>query len=262
MKKTVVSFSGGMDSTGLLIYLLYNNFDIKAISFNYGQKHLIEIEKAKQLISYLNSKGYKINHNIIELKGLSSLLNSNLVSGGKEVPEGHYEDENMKKTVVPNRNKIMSSIVQSIALSWANLTDTEVSIAMGIHSGDHEIYPDCRKEFRDADYNAFKLGNWGSEKVYTCTPFLEYDKYYILKSSLKYCKALKLDFNEVFKRTNTSYKPIKGNSDYKSASSIERIEAFIKLGIEDPVQYADEKGLVDWSVAKNHALKILNKGEK
>ena len=83
------------------------------------------------------------------------MLNSALVEGGDEVPEGHYEQENMKETVVPNRNKIFSSLIQAVALSIANEKNTEVHIAMGIHAGDHAIYPDCRQEFRDADYTAF-----------------------------------------------------------------------------------------------------------
>jgi 7-cyano-7-deazaguanine synthase len=263
MKKAVLSFSGGMDSTGVLLKLLTADVEIKAISFDYGQKHLIEIKKAKQLVSYINKNcKCSLDHTVIKLQGLSKLLNSNLVRGGKEVPEGHYRDSNMRMTVVPNRNKVMSSIIQSIALSWANFTQEEVFIAMGIHSGDHEIYPDCRKEFRDADYKAFKLGNWEAEKVKLYTPFLNLNKFSILNQSLNMCHLLKINFNEVFKRTNTSYKPINDYSDYKSASSIERIEAFINLGIPDPIQYADETGPVDWVVAKNHALTVLQEGAK
>jgi 7-cyano-7-deazaguanine synthase len=74
-----------------------------------------------------------------------------------EVPEGHYAEENMKATVVPNRNKIFSSIIQAVALSIAESKDCNVDIAMGIHAGDHSIYPDCRQEFRDIDYEAFFL---------------------------------------------------------------------------------------------------------
>ena len=74
--------------------------------------------------------------------------------GGDDVPEGHYENDNMKETVVPNRNKIFSSIIQAVALSIANEKDA-CDIALGIHAGDHAVYPDCRQEFRDADYQAF-----------------------------------------------------------------------------------------------------------
>ena len=262
MKRAVLSFSGGMDSTGVLLKLLALKCKVMAISFDYGQKHLLEIYKAKLLIEYFKKNNIKVDHHIIKINGLAHLLNSSLIENGDEVPEGHYEDSNMKETVVPNRNKIMVSIIQSIALSWANSTEDEVFIAMGIHSGDHAIYPDCRKEFRDADFKAFKEGNWNSNLVKLYTPFIDLDKFSILKESRINCKLLNVKFNEVFLRTNTSYKPIGDYSDYKSASSIERIEAFIKLGIPDPVPYADESGSVDWATAKNHAINILHKGEK
>ena len=210
-----------------------------------------------------------VRHQIIKLDGLAQLLNSSLVEGGSEVPEGHYAAENMKDTVVPNRNKIFSSIIQAVALSIADKNNTECAIAMGIHAGDHAIYPDCRQEFRDADFEAFKIGNWGSEKVYHYTPYLDTDKFGILQDGEKCCDQLGLDFNEVYKRTNTSYKPIfipyethafkggKWYSDYKSASSVERVEAFIKLDRPDPVPYADETGPVSWETAVEHVKQIL-----
>ena len=266
MKQAVLSLSGGMDSSTLLLHLLANDYQVTALSFDYGQKHRVELERAQQLVDYLNSnfseknhrgddwgKYYPITYQVIKLDGLSQLLNSALVEGGDEVPEGHYEGDNMKATVVPNRNKIFSSIIQSVALSIANETGDEVKIAMGIHAGDHEIYPDCRQEFRDADYKAFCEGNWEAEKVSSYTPYLDGDKFDILKDGEKCCEKLGVDFNEVYKRTNTSYKPdAQGRSDYKSASSVERIEAFIKLGRPDPVEYID-----GWETAKIHAEKLL-----
>ena len=201
-----------------------------------------------------------------KLDGLSELLNSALVTGGEEVPEGHYAEENMKATVVPNRNKIFSSIIQAVALSIAEQKNTECAIAMGIHSGDHAIYPDCRQEFRDIDFEAFKAGNWGAEKVYHYTPYLNGDKYSILEDGNKCLGELGLDFNEVYYRTNTSYKPIYHNlkwySDYKSASSVERVEAFMKLGKPDPVAYADETGPVSWETVVKHVETILNNHNK
>ena len=267
MKQAVLSLSGGMDSSTLLLHLLANDYKVTALSFDYGQKHKVELERAQQLVDYLNSnsKKYqnfeKITYQVIKLDGLPELLNSALVTGGDEVPEGHYEQSNMKATVVPNRNKIFSSIIQSVALSIANETESLVKIAMGIHAGDHEIYPDCRQEFRDADYKAFAEGNWDSERVLSYTPYLEGDKFDILKDGEVCCEKLGIDFDEVYKRTNTSYKPIftsnKWYSDYKSASSVERIEAFIKLGRPDPVEYADEKGPVDWETAKIYVEQCL-----
>jgi 7-cyano-7-deazaguanine synthase len=114
----------------------------------------------------------------------------------------------MKATVVPNRNKIFASITQAVALSVANRTGETCDIAMGIHAGDHAIYPDCRQEFRDADDAAFRMGNWDAERVGYFTPYLEGDKFTILQDGEVLCKELGLDFDEVYSRTNTSYKPI------------------------------------------------------
>lgn len=258
-KQAVLSLSGGMDSSTLLLHLLANGYKVTALSFDYGQKHRVELERAQQLVDYLKANDIYIRYQVIKLDGLTSLLNSALVTGGDEVPEGHYAEDNMKATVVPNRNKIFSSLVQSVALSIANETEQDTFISLGIHAGDHAIYPDCRQEFRDADHDAFLIGNWDAERVKFYTPYLEGDKFTILQDGEKACDTLGLDFDEVYKRTNTSYKPFpSGNSDYKSASSVERIEAFIALGRPDPVQYEDETGPVDWEVAKAHAEEVLS----
>jgi 7-cyano-7-deazaguanine synthase len=282
-KHVVVSLSGGMDSSTLLLRCLKEYDTVTAISFDYGQKHRVELDRAQSLVDYIND-GYdseaenipylKINYRQIQLNGLADLLNSALVTGGEEVPEGHYAEENMKATVVPNRNKIFASITQAIALSIAEKTGEQCDIAMGIHAGDHAIYPDCRQEFRDADDAAFRIGNWGSEKVGYFTPYLEGDKFTILQDGEALCSELCLEFDEVYKRTNTSYKPIYHSflytndkdeiiecsdwfSDYKSASSVERVEAFIKLGRKDPVGYADETGPVNWEHVVNEVTKVL-----
>jgi len=169
-KQAVLSLSGGMDSSTVLLHLLANGYEVTALSFDYGQKHRVELERAQALVDYLNDNGQNVKYGCIKLDGLAPLLNSALVEGGDEVPEGHYEQENMKETVVPNRNKIFSSLIQAVALSIANEKNTEVDIAMGIHAGDHAIYPDCRQEFRDADYTAFTEGNWDAERVRYVTP--------------------------------------------------------------------------------------------
>jgi 7-cyano-7-deazaguanine synthase len=295
-KQAVLSLSGGMDSSTLLLHLLANGYEVTALSFDYGQKHSIELDRAKELVNYLNQTRYQnnrapgplqgskedyspIKYQVIKLDGLSQLLNSALVTGGDEVPEGHYAEENMKATVVPNRNKIFSSIIQAVALSIAESKNTDVHIAMGIHAGDHAIYPDCRQEFRDIDYEAFVAGNWGAEKVQYYTPYLDGDKFSILEDGLKCCETLGLDFDEVYKRTNTSYKPIKlkvyyhldnGDleeyeewfSDFKSASSVERVEAFLKLGRRDPLNYADEFGPVTWEYVKEYVSSVLDEHAK
>jgi 7-cyano-7-deazaguanine synthase len=275
MKQAVLSLSGGMDSSSLLLHLLAKGYKVTALGFDYGQKHKVELQRAAALVDYINDiwsanhppfdndKNYQwhpITHQIIKLDGLSELLNSALVEGGQDVPEGHYEQDNMKETVVPNRNKIFSSLIQAVALSIATKDKKQpVEIAMGIHAGDHAIYPDCRQEFRDADFEAFKAGNWDSELVSVTTPYLHENKFTILEDGQRSCDILGLDFDEVYKRTNTSYKPYpSGNSDYKSAASVERIEAFIRLGRPDPVQYEDETGPVTWEVAKAHVTRVLS----
>jgi 7-cyano-7-deazaguanine synthase len=284
MKQAVLSLSGGMDSSSLLLHLLAKGYKVTALGFDYGQKHKVELQRAAALVDYINDvwsanhppfdndKNYSwhpVTHQIIKLDGLSELLNSALVEGGQDVPEGHYEQDNMKETVVPNRNKIFSSLIQAVALSIATRGEKQdVAIAMGIHAGDHAIYPDCRQEFRDEDFEAFKVGNWDSEYVYHYTPYLDTDKFGILKDGLAACNTLGFDFDEVYKRTNTSYKPIKLTddiwlSDYKSAASVERVEAFIKLGRPDPVQYGEllpEGGIrtVKWEEVKESVQKVLD----
>jgi len=274
-KHCVISLSGGMDSSTLLLRALKDYDTCTAISFDYGQKHRVELERAQQLVDYVNGnptrvfnirenmEGYselysEVNYRQIKLDGLADLLDSALVEGGDDVPEGHYENDNMKETVVPNRNKIFASITQAVALSVANRTGETCDIALGVHAGDFEVYPDCRQEFRDADDKAFREGNWNAEKVGYFTPYIKGNKFTILQDGEKLVEELGLSFDEVYKRTNTSYKPYpSGNSDYKSASSVERIEAFIALGRKDPVIYEDESGVVDYEVAEAHVKQIL-----
>jgi len=262
-KHAVVSLSGGMDSSTLLLKCLDKFETVTALSFDYGQKHKVELKRAKALVDYLKRNGHNVTYEVIKLDGLVKLLDSALIEGGDEVPEGHYAAENMKATVVPNRNKIFASITQAVALSVANRTEESTSIALGIHAGDHDIYPDCRQEFRDADDHAFREGNWDAERVGYYTPYLKGDKFTILQDGELLCKILGIDFDEVYARTNTSYKPTpEGWSDYKSASSVERIEAFIKLGRPDPVQYADETGAVDYETARIYVEQVLAEYEK
>jgi 7-cyano-7-deazaguanine synthase len=288
----VISLSGGMDSSTLLLHLLSNEYECTCISFDYGQKHKVELERATELVEYLNTikntiveNGdkpiyYPVTHQIIKLDGLSNLLVSGLVDNDSmEMKKGHYAHENALTTVVPNRNAIFSSITYAVALSIVKRTGEPCKIALGTHMGDFDnnkqsgIYPDCSEEFRQAIEHAFKIGNWDSDKVDYYAPYNITDKTGVLKDGIKCCEKLGLDYKEIYKRTNTSYAPIyvggfdsmnnplpgynQWYSDYKSGSSIERIISFIKLGLEDPVQYVEDNGeFVLWEFVKNYALKI------
>ena len=261
-KHAVVSLSGGMDSSTLLLRCLENFETVTALSFDYGQKHRVELKRARALVDYLKAQGHNVTYEVIKLDGLTQLLDSALVEGGEEVPEGHYAEDNMKATVVPNRNKIFASITQAVALSVANRTEENTVIALGIHAGDHAIYPDCRQEFRDADDHAFRMGNWDAERVGYYTPYLEGDKFTILQDGERLCDVLNIDFDAVYSRTNTSYKPTpEGWSDYRSASSVERVEAFIKLGRPDPVVYGENGEIVPWETVKAHVEQVLEEFE-
>ena len=235
-----MSLSGGMDSTSVLIRLINEGYKIDCLSFNYGQKHVIEIEKAIENIAYLSRKGYQIKHQIIDMTSAMSIFHSSLTNEEIIVPEGHYEETQMKSTVVPNRNAIFSSIIYGYALSIVAKEDVNVKIALGVHSGDHAIYPDCRPEFYQSLETSFRLGNWDSERVDFYLPYVNGDKVTILNDAMKSCQELGIDFDTIFSNTITSYNPDnEGRSSGKSGSDIERILAFNKVGRRDPIEYIE-----------------------
>ena len=235
-----MSLSGGMDSTSVLIRLINEGYQIDCLSFNYGQKHVVEIEKAIENIAYLGEKGYQIKHQIIDLTSAMSIFHSSLTNEEIIIPEGHYEEAQMKSTVVPNRNAIFSSIIYGYALSIIAKEDTNVKIALGVHSGDHAIYPDCRPEFYQSLESSFRLGNWNSERVDFYLPYVNGDKVTILNDAMKSCQELGIDFDTIFSNTITSYNPDnEGRSSGKSGSDIERILAFHKIGRRDPIEYIE-----------------------
>jgi len=235
-----MSLSGGMDSTALLMRMLANGYNISCLSYDYGQKHSLEISRAKANIEYLRNNGITVEHQVIDLKSAMSTLISALTSDEISVPEGHYESEQMMQTVVPNRNAIFSSILYGHALSISNSEQTDVTIALGVHSGDHEIYPDCRPEFYRVLEKAFSVGNWGSERISFHLPYIDGNKATILVDAIDSIESLDLDFETVFSNTNTSYNPDDmGRSSGKSGSDVERILAFHEIGREDPVQYVE-----------------------
>ena len=246
-----MALSGGMDSTSLLLRLIREGNSVYTIGFNYGQKHIVELERAEQNIAYLENNGYKVIHKVVDLSTLMSMFSGSLTSK-EEVPTGHYEEEQMKSTVVPNRNAIFSSIIYGYALSLSNELSTNVSISLGVHSGDHAIYPDCRPEFYKILNHAFEIGNWDAENVSLELPYIDGDKESILQDAIVSCDVLKLDFDTIFANTNTSYDPDElGRSSGKTGSDIERILAFHAIGRKDPVEYQD-----DWSTVLSHALAI------
>ena len=235
-----MSLSGGMDSTSVLIRLINEGYKIDCLSFNYGQKHVIEIEKAIENIAYLSREGYQVKHQIIDLTSAMSIFHSSLTNKEIIVPEGHYEETQMKSTVVPNRNAIFSSIIYGYALSIVAKEDINVKIALGVHSGDHAIYPDCRPEFYQSLETSFRLGNWDSERVDFYLPYINGDKVTILNDAMKSCQELGIDFDTIFSNTITSYNPDnEGRSSGKSGSDIERILAFHKIGRRDPIEYIE-----------------------
>ena len=254
-KVAALCLSGGMDSTSLLLKLLKKNYKIFAISYDYGQKHKIEIQKAKKNIQYLQSKNYNINHKIIDLSDCVKLLSSSITSSDIDIPEGHYEEENMKSTFVPNRNAIFSSILYGYAITLSKQLNKKIVISLGVHSGDHAIYPDCREGFYKKLFDSFTEGNWDSDKVELILPYLQLDKSQILLDAEKSCQKLNINFTTIFKNTITSYNPNKnGISSGKSGSDIERILAFNKLGLKDPIEYTES-----WDTVLKNAIKVEKK---
>ena len=241
MKKAVISLSGGLDSTCLLLELLSQGYEVRAYGFDYGQKHSIELEKVKKNIKFLQDLGYKVTHQIINLRDCFSDSASSLHQGGEAIPEGDYRDETMKSTVVENRNVIFSAIIYGKALGCANKTQDNVLISLGIHGGDHAIYPDCRPESQEMAKELFRISNWGSERVDYEAPFVNISKSEVLKRGLE--AMSKLGFSEkdrdyVLGNTHSCYNPdSEGRSCGKCGTCVERLEAFEQNGLKDPAPY-------------------------
>ena len=238
--QAVLCLSGGLDSTSLLLHLLATGHQVHAISFDYGQKHRIELDRLGNNLRYLQEAGYPIAHQVLDVSGLGKVFHSALTNEQWDVPHGFYAQENMKQTVVPNRNAIFASIAYGYALSIATRLQAPVKFALGVHSGDHAIYPDCRPDFYAALMRAFELGNWDSHFVELYLPYLHSDKAKILQEAQQSCATLHLDFDTVFRNTWTSYQPdAEGRADGRTGSDVERILAFAALGLVDPVTYRE-----------------------
>jgi 7-cyano-7-deazaguanine synthase len=238
VKRAVVCLSGGMDSTSLLLHLLQRGVQVHGLSFNYGQRHAVELQRLAANIDYLDRSGQAFDWQTIDLRTLQPLLHSALTDPNRSMPLGHYAADNMRETVVPNRNAIFASIAYAWALSLAERTGEQVAFALAVHSGDHAIYPDCRPAFYEALLEAFTRGNWDAQKVHAYLPYLNWDKAQILADGQQAVARLRLDFNQVYGNTCTSYLPdSNGRSHGLTGSDVERILAFHQLGLVDPLEY-------------------------
>ncbi len=229
-KKTVLILSGGMDSSTLLYYLLSEGFDVSCISFNYGQRHVKELHSAKDIAFKAQQKvlpmGLNVHHEIIDLTGFRNCFaGSSQTDPRVEVPKGHYEDESMKATVVPNRNMIMLSIAAAHAISF----DIN-SIAYGAHAGDHAIYPDCRPEFIERMQSALLVCHYTPIRLYV--PFKDMNKVEILETGLQ--------LQVPYELTWTCYEGMELSCGH-CGCCVERLEAF-KLNKErDPLKYENQQ---------------------
>lgn len=218
--QTLAVVSGGLDST-VMAYMLAHYGDLKGIvSFNYGQRHKKELHHAEQSAVRLN-----VPWTVINVAGYGEAVQSALTSGDIKVPAGHYTEESMKATVVPNRNMIMLSMAAGIAVS-----QKLDSIATAVHAGDHAIYPDCRAHFIHALTHAIQIGNEGfiHPSFQILAPFINLTKAEIVKSGV--------EWNVPFEKTWSCYR---GGVYHcgTCATCIERMEAFIVAGVKDPTQY-------------------------
>jgi 7-cyano-7-deazaguanine synthase len=225
-QKIVIGLSGGMDSATLLGTYLEQGLEVICCSFKYGSKHEVyELQAATQIVDFYNSsKKYKhCIHYIIDLRQPFLIFKSNLLKTGEEIPEGHYQEESMRKTVVPGRNLIIASFLAGIAES----IDAKL-IGLGVHAGDHHIYPDCRPGFIASLRNTLRDSTEG--KVHIVTPFLDWTKADILKFGYSFSLPVP------YYLTRTCYKD-QESACGKCGSCRERLEAFEYIGIKDPVNY-------------------------
>jgi 7-cyano-7-deazaguanine synthase len=219
MDQVVVIHSGGMDSTVLLYHLRAEGFDVAALSVDYGQRHRKELERAKEICRLIG-----VHHEIADLSGLTRLLGgSALTNSSVDVPEGHYAEESMKTTVVPNRNMLM----MSVAICWAVARKAQF-VAYGAHAGDHTIYPDCRPEFAAAMDNAARLADWS--EVGVLSPFVEMTKTDIARRGS--------ELGVPFELTWSCYKGEERHCG-RCGTCVERAAAFAAAGVLDPTDYED-----------------------
>jgi len=217
----VVIVSGGMDSVTLLHDLIkrkdiYGDVTIYAISFNYGQRHNKEL-----LCAWRQCQEVGVDHKILDMHVLNEVAPSVLTRRDRQVPEGHYQDSNMKATVVPNRNMVMLSLATAYCIGLGGDI-----VFYGAHGGDHAIYPDCRPTFVDAMNKVMQLCDW--TKVRLEVPYLRLNKTNILTIG----KWLGVDYSQTWTCYNGRDKACG-----RCGSCQERLEAFKNLGLVDPLTY-------------------------
>jgi len=217
-KTVLISLSGGMDSSTLVAWFIDNDFKVNCINFTYGSKHnKYEIESARKINSYYNLP--KLLE--LDMSYIFENMRSNLLLSGGNIPEGHYNDESMKLTVVPGRNTIFASIMYGIAES------REIGfISLGVHQGDHHIYPDCRTEYINSLRATIDFAS--DSKVGVLAPFISIDKSGILEIGKR--------LDVPYELTRTCYKD-QLLSCGKCGSCMERLEAFKNINVIDPITY-------------------------
>jgi 7-cyano-7-deazaguanine synthase len=218
--KTLVICSGGLDSVSLA-YMVAAEHDLAGlISFDYGQRHRKEVEFAAAAAQQLG-----VPFDLIDMRHIGQFLSGSALTDDVDVPDGHYAEETMKATVVPNRNAIMLAIAFGVAAAKG-----AEAVAAAVHGGDHFIYPDCRPDFIDA-FQAMQdraLDGYASVKLYT--PFVHVPKSAIVTEGAKY--------GTPFADTWSCYKGGEVHCG-RCGTCVERREAFDIAGVEDPTLYAD-----------------------
>lgn len=228
MTRVVAVVSGGMDSTVLTYQLVKTYGDVALISFNYGQRH------AKEL-TYANRTAVKLGltHEIVDLTNITGLISRSTLTSDAPVPDGHYAEDNMRKTVVPNRNSIMLNIATGYAITLG-----ADAIATAVHSGDHYIYPDCRPQFIKTLEAMLRVANEGfvSDNFRVIAPFVHVPKDEIARVG----QSLNVPWDDTW----SCYKG--GDIHCGSCGTcFERREAFQLAGIDDPTQYIATPHYVD-----------------
>ena len=215
-QKVVVVFSGGMDSFTVLNLAVKQDLEVFALSFDYGQRHKKELDYAARACGALH-----VQHKIVDISAINQLIGGSSLTSSIDVAEGHYEEESMKSTVVPNRNMILLSMAVGYAVSIeAN------KVYYGAHSGDHAIYPDCRPEFVHKMNDVCAIANY--EAVEIVTPYLNVSKTAILEAGLE----MGLDYNLTWTCYNGREKACG-----KCGACQERLQAFSENGSSDPLAY-------------------------